>query len=73
MKTTLILSIIVLSACSPKMWTRPDTDRNQFLEDKRECRMMASSAGSGNPLIINSEFNACMKDFGYQLSKGGPR
>lgn len=74
-RTTMILIGImaVMSACAPKMWIRQDTTRDEFIEDKMQCRQMASAAGSGNPLIINSEFNSCMKDLGYQISKGGQR
>lgn len=62
-----IAILFLVSACAPKMWIRENTSQDQFNKDRDHCELAGSSAGSGNPLIINSVYNSCMKERGYKL------
>lgn len=67
MKLLLIAIVAMTSACAPKVWIRDGVSEDQRRKDHYDCKIMANTAGPGNPLIQASEFKNCMRSKGYEL------
>lgn len=84
MKTLLVLlSALLLTACTPKVWYKPGSTQDEFSRDKYDCVQQAQQRVSGayvdayggvanNHVITNNNlFNSCMNSRGWYLGKKG--
>jgi hypothetical protein len=69
----MFLSMLILMGCSPKpgYWYKPNTDAEQFEDDKQECLSLVKQFTTpvyigGVPVMpVADNFKACMKGKGY--------
>lgn len=81
MKRIAVAATLVLTACTPMIWDRPDTTREQFAMDRARCQLTANAItpsqsprdmgdavanGITEGLQHAENFNLCMVAIGYQ-------
>jgi len=70
-KVMIIIAVAIIglmSACAGnKTWVKDGMTPEQYNRDNMDCKKIAASGGSGNPLIMKSMYMDCMKGLGYEV------